>query len=374
MRIAMLTRRFDSAGGGTERDLIVTAGHLRRAGHEVVVYADEVRGSGGGLAVNRVGSAALPRALAVIRFAYAGPRAARAGGAELVFSFARTIGADILRSGGGAHATYLRAARRWRGAAGAFAMSCAPYHRAQMFVERRGFRAAELRKAIAVSDLVRDDLIRSFELPGERAVTLYNGVDLDQFRPRSDDSDRREVRARHRIPENARVVAFVGNGFGRKGLGCLIDAWPRVGRDACLMVVGSDRAAAAFRDRAARAGVAGRVVFVGSVPSVAPYFHASDAFALPSLFEPFGNVVMEAMACGIPALSSAMCGVAELMPPELREYVVADPGDPSELARRVEAMLAAGPEAGQLARATAERFTWERYGRELDAIIASAAR
>jgi UDP-glucose:(heptosyl)LPS alpha-1,3-glucosyltransferase len=374
MRIAILTRRFDPSGGGTERDLIVTARHLRRAGHELVVYADEVRGASGDLRVNRVGSAALPRALAVVRFAYAAPRAARAGGAELVLSFARTIGADILRSGGGAHASYIRAARQWRGAAGALAMRLAPYHRAQMLVERRGFAAPELRKVIAVSNFVRDDLIRSFGLPGDRAVTLYNGVDLDRYRPRTDDSDRREIRARHRIPEAARVVAFVGNGFGRKGLGCLIDAWPKIGADAYLIVVGNDRAASSFGERASRGGVAERVIFAGSVPEVAPYFHASDAFALPSLFEPFGNVVMEAMACGIPALSSSMCGVAELMPPELRGYVVADPGDASELARRVEAMLAAGREAGRVARATAEQFTWERYGRELDAIITSAAR
>jgi UDP-glucose:(heptosyl)LPS alpha-1,3-glucosyltransferase len=374
MRIALLTRRFDPSGGGTERDLIVTAAHLRRAGHELTVYADEVRGTGSDIPVKRVGAAALPRALAVIRFAYAAPHAARAGGAEMVLSFGRTVGADILRPGGGVHASYLRAARNWRGAAGALAMNLAPYHRAQMLVERRGFCAPELRKAIAVSNFVRDDLIRSFGLRGGLAVTLYNGVDLDRFRPRADDSARREIRARHRIPDNARVVAFAGNGFGRKGLGRLIDAWPLLERDARLLVIGGDRAAAWFRECAARAGLGERVIFTGSVPDVAPYFHAADAFALPSLFEPFGNVVMEAMACGIPALSSAMCGVAELMPTELREFVVADPADASEIARRVAAMLAAASEAGQIARATAERFTWERYGRELDAIVASVTR
>jgi UDP-glucose:(heptosyl)LPS alpha-1,3-glucosyltransferase len=374
MRIALLTRRFDPSGGGTERDLIVTAAYLRREGHEVTVYADEVRGTSGDLVVNRVGAAAFPRALAVIRFAYAAPKAARAGGAELVLSFARTVGADILRPGGGVHASYLRAARRWRGAASARAMTLAPYHRAQMLVERRGFCAPELRKAIAVSNLVRDDLIRSFGIPGERAVTLYNGVDLDRFRPPADHSARLEFRARHDIPKTARVAAFAGNGFGRKGLGGLIDAWARVSADAYLLVIGGDRAAPSFRARAVRVGAGERVIFTGPVPDVAPYFHAADALALPSLFEPFGNVVMEAMACGIPALSSAMCGVAELMPPELREFVVGDPGDPSEIARRVGAMLAAGREAGQIARATAERFTWERYGHELDAIIASVAR
>ncbi len=56
MRIALLTRRFDSAGGGTERDLIVTAQGLRAAGHQVTIFADEIRGETGGWEVRRVGA------------------------------------------------------------------------------------------------------------------------------------------------------------------------------------------------------------------------------------------------------------------------------------------------------------------------------
>lgn len=253
-------------------------------------------------------------------------------------------------------------------------MRAAPYHRAQIQVEWRGFTSPRLRKAIAVSEFVRGDLIRSFGLPAERAVTLYNGVDLDRFRPRADDADRRAIRARHRIADDAPVAVFIGNGFARKGVGALIDAWPRVDSRARLIVIGGDRTAATFHERAAGSGAGQRIIFAGPIADVVPYLHAADAFVLPSLFEPFGNVVMEAMACGIPALSSSMCGVAELMPPELREFVVADPMNAGEIARCVNAMLAAGPELGRLARATSERFTWERYGRELDAIIASAAR
>jgi UDP-glucose:(heptosyl)LPS alpha-1,3-glucosyltransferase len=369
MRIALLTRRFDPSGGGTERDLVVTAEHLRRAGHELTVYADEVRGAGRELRVRRVGGIPLPRAFAVIRFAYAAPRAARSDGTDLVLSFARTVGADILRCGGGAHVSYVRAARRWRRRGAALAMNLAPYHRAQMMVEWRGFTWPGLRKAIAVSNFVRDDLIREFALTPDHAVTLYNGVDLDRFHPPADDSTRREIRARYRIPDHARVVAFVGNGFARKGLGYLIDAWPKLDPRTYLLVVGSDRSARAYHERAARLGVGAQVIFAGAQHRVERLLQAADAFAMPSLFEPFGNVVMEAMASGIPALSSAMCGVAELMPPALREFVVADPTDAAEIARRAAAMLDAGPDAGRIARATAEQFTWERYGRELDAII-----
>ena len=103
MRIALLTRRFDSAGGGTERDLIVTAQGLREAGHQVTIFADEIRGETGGWEVRRVGAGPrLGRALSLLRFAWTAAPAARRAGTDMVLSFARCVGADVIRSGGGA--------------------------------------------------------------------------------------------------------------------------------------------------------------------------------------------------------------------------------------------------------------------------------
>src|SRR5262245_43839104 len=145
MRVALLARRFDPEGGGTERDLILTAGCLRRAGHQVAVSADQIRGETAALTVPRVGTVPLPRTLAFIRFAAAAAPLARRQGADLVMSFARVTGADVLRSGGSAHISYLRAIARWRGNASALRMRLAPYHRAQIIVERLGFTSPKLR-------------------------------------------------------------------------------------------------------------------------------------------------------------------------------------------------------------------------------------
>src|SRR5512135_784371 len=110
MRIALLSRRFDIAGGGTERDLVVTANCLRAAGHQITIFAGEIRGGTGDWDVHRVGAGpGLGRALSLLRFAWAAALAARRAGADLVMSFARCVGADVIRSGGGAHASYLRA-------------------------------------------------------------------------------------------------------------------------------------------------------------------------------------------------------------------------------------------------------------------------
>ena len=119
MRIALLTRRFDSAGGGTERDLIVTANACARRG--IRSRFSPMRSAARRRLENRPRRRRprLSRALSLMRFAYAAAPAARRAGNDLVLSFARCVGADILRSGGGAHVSYLRAARKWRGALGA---------------------------------------------------------------------------------------------------------------------------------------------------------------------------------------------------------------------------------------------------------------
>ncbi|MGB8681542.1 MAG: glycosyltransferase family 4 protein [Candidatus Binatus sp.] len=372
MRIALLTRRFDSAGGGTERDLIVTANGLRASDHQVSIFADEIRGATGDWNVRRVGAGPrLGRTLSLLRFAWTAAPAARRAGADLVLSFARCVGADVMRSGGGAHASYLRAARKWRGALGAAAMRVNPYHQVQMLVERQAFRTPGLKRVIAVSNFVRDDLIREFGLAPEKTVTIYNGVDLDRFRPAADSSERAAIRQKFIVPASARVVAFVGNGFARKGLGFLLEAWPLVAGGAFLLVAGADRQTDKFVRRASALNVGGRVVFTGPQPNIETIFHAADAFAMPSLFEPFGNVVMEAMAAGLPAMTSAFSGVAEVIPPSMRGFRVENPDDVGEVALRLGALFDAPASLAAEARATAEKFTWARYAKELNALIES---
>ncbi len=372
MRIALLSRRFNPHGGGTERDLIITADCLREAGHQVTIFARELRGQYQNLEVREVGGLRLGRTAGLLSFAYGAPKAARGAGADLVLSFARTIGADVMRSGGSAHISYLRAARQWRSALQWRAMRASPYHRAQTFIERRGFASAHLKASIAVSNLVRGDLIHEFHLPAEKVITLYNGVDLARFTPPRDDSARNEIRASLDITAGAPLVAFVGSGFGRKGLRFLIEAWPQVAH-AHLLVVGADQNSRWYQRSALRLGVSGRIHFVGAIPDVRQIFHGVDALALPSLFEPFGNVVMEAMASGLPVLSSVQSGASELLPEPMRRFVVRDPTDAVEIAQKLNALLDADGELRAVARAAAERYTWQSYAEKLQAVISAVA-
>lgn len=373
MRLALIARRFDLHGGGTERDLIVTAECLTRAGHSVTIYASEVRQWTRRWRIVELGSPWIGATPALIRFAWIAPARAHHDGADLVISFARTAGAEVVRCGGGAHSAYIRAARRWRGPVGAALMRMRPYHRAQMIVERAGFRSPAMRKAIAVSNLVRTQLIGEFNLEPEKVVTLYNGVNLDRFRSVSDRAVRIGLRQSFKVDTGAPVVAFVGNGFARKGLGPLLRAWPMLRTRPYLLVAGADRAAIRYIRMAHKLGIDQRVRFLGAQKEVERVLHASDALALPSMFEAFGNVVMEAMACGIGVTASAQCGAAELMPPAMRPFVINDPSDPGEIASRLDALIESGRETGEIARSAAAGYTWDRYAENLMQLINSLA-
>jgi len=374
MKIGLITRRFDPSGGGTERDLTLTAGMLSRAGHDVTVYANEVRSAASPWPVKLITARILGRTLQFLWFACVAASRARQDQPELVLSFARVTGADILRSGGGAHASYIRAASQWQGRAERIGMRLNPYHRIQMAIERAAFRQPALRCAIAVSKMVEHDLIKSFDLPPKRVVTLYNGVDGECFRPSREPSERAALGEQLGLPDGPRAVLFAGSGFGRKGLGFLIEAWPRMHGSSHLIVAGGDRAAARYQRLAMRCGVGDRVRFLGRRNDIPELMRAVDALALPSLFEPFGNVALEAMASGLPVLITSRCGVTEVLPAELRPFVVADPASVAELAAKTEALIEASPGLGVIARAAAEQFTWNRHAAELLELLEACRR
>lgn len=370
MRIGILVRRFDPSGGGTERDMVAAAQCLQQAGHEIRIYAARaaVR-SWQGVTVRRIPIPPVSRTLEALGFGLFAARMARREGADLTISFGRTADTDVIRCEGGAHVSYLEEARQWNGAAASSVRAVSPYHAAQCRMEAMGFRWPGLRLVATISGLVAEDLKRRFSILQAKIEVLYNGVDLEHFRPLSDEGLRDNVRRRLGIEGDAQVVIFIGSGFARKGVKGLIEAWPMLAGKPYLLIAGHDRAPGFYQNLARNLGVERRVLILGRRNDTAELLAASDALALPSLFEAFGNVVLEGMASGLPVLTSARCGAAEVLPPQLKPFVVQDPMNAGEIAERLGALLAAPRELGQIARAAAEQYTWERYGSRLLELI-----
>jgi UDP-glucose:(heptosyl)LPS alpha-1,3-glucosyltransferase len=195
---------------------------------------------------------------------------------------------------------------------------------------------------------------------------IYNGVDLDRFRP-ADQETRVKTRAQTGFGEDDRVVLFVGSGFARKGLEIAIRALahlaPQQAGRTSLVVVGrgDPRRYARF---ASSLGLGNRVQFVGPVTDVTGWYHAADALLLPTLYDPFANVCLEALACGVPVVTTAANGASEALAADTGGVVVEDAQDVASVARGLESVLRWGRTRVDACRARAEKFSQERYVRE----------
>jgi UDP-glucose:(heptosyl)LPS alpha-1,3-glucosyltransferase len=233
---------------------------------------------------------------------------------DLVQSHERIACCDVYRAGDGVHAQWLHNRRAALGALGRIGLALNPYHRYVLAAERRLFGSSRLRAVICNSRMVKDEIQERFGLAEGKLHVIYNGVDLESFHPRLRERHRVPARAELGIPDDTMTYLFVGSGFERKGMFRLLPAFRR-GADvrAHLIVVGEDRAEARAKTLARDFGIGDRVHFLGGRDDVRPWYGAADAFVLPTLYDPFPNAALEAMACGLPVIVTFQCGAAELV-------------------------------------------------------------
>jgi UDP-glucose:(heptosyl)LPS alpha-1,3-glucosyltransferase len=163
----------------------------------------------------------------------------------------------------------------------------------------------------------------------------------------------------------------VGSGFERKGVAPFLAALARLPGTDCAIVVGKDKDAPRYRALAGRLGLGARVVFAGGVSDVRPYYGAADVFVLATLYDPFPNAALEAMACALPVVTGPKCGTAELLAGN-RGGRVADPLDTAALALAMDALAGeAARAAGREARALVEPLTLDAMARRYSALYSA---
>lgn len=199
--------------------------------------------------------------------------------------------------------------------------------------ERRALAAA--RVVVCNSRRTRDDVIERVGVEPARVHVVYYGAD-ERFRP-ADAAARARAKAALSLPADRPAALFVGAlGDERKGFDTLFAAWAALCRerwwDVDLVVAGTGRTLPRWRQLARAAGLDGRIRFLGFRQDVPTLAAAADLVVHPARYEAYGLGVHEALTAGVPALVSAMAGVAERYPPELAPLVIRDPEDARALA------------------------------------------
>lgn len=275
-------------------------------------------------------------------FAACAQREMASGSYDITQAHERIPGCMIFRAGDGVHAAWLEHRARGRSALARLATRLSPFHRFILRQEAAMLADPALCAVICNSRLVRDEMQRYYRVADDKLVVIENGVDLDDFHPRLAQKWRETQRQALAIDDATPVFLYVGSGFERKGVGPLLEAFARMRcGTAHLVIVGNDRKEAAFARRARRLGVGARVHFAGAQKDVRPYYGMADAFVLPTRYDPMPNAALEALACGLPTITSTTCGIATRIDEGKNGYVC-DALDVAALADLLDRLAAPG--------------------------------
>ena len=243
---------------------------------------------------------------------------------DVVFSLERTLYQQVYRAGDGCHREWLARRAPFLSPGKRLLQQVSPFHRVMLWLERRLFKSPELKRVIANSRQVKEEIIRHFQVNPAIIKVVYNGLDHTVFRP-LDETRRQGLRQDLGVSETDNIILFVGSGFARKGLAYLVEAIGQIkNQPVQLWVVGKGRVGN-YQAVARQLSITAQVRFFGTQDEVAPFYQAANLLALPTLYDPCSNVVLEALGCGCPVITTAANGAAEFITPGDNGEVIDQP-------------------------------------------------
>ncbi len=344
LKIALLLDRFLPSRGG-ERYFSFLARELARRGHEVHVFATKVEDAKGvPYRVHLIPVWSHPRSLRILSFWRNATRMLTGEHFDIVHGVAQSPAVNVLNPHGGVERAYLSQE---------FASIRSPVylsykllkrylsvrHYLEIGLQRALYRGGGLRKVIAISTMIKRDIMRHYGFPEERIAVVFNCVDTSRFHPHNRAIYRDKKRAELGIPHDELVLLFAGNNYRLKGLDTLIRAmallkggFPRQKFHLLVAGRGHERP---YRRLSRAFGVSDRVSFLGGVTGMEHYYAASDIYVHPTFYDSCSLTVLEALASGLPVVTTRFNGASDAIISEDGGRVIADPADPSELASAI---------------------------------------
>jgi UDP-glucose:(heptosyl)LPS alpha-1,3-glucosyltransferase len=336
--------------GGVERIIYECAKYLSGRGHEVTVFANQFEKNGGPVNYRHV---EIPRTLKMLRpvvFHKACTQAMR----ESSFDAHGTFGC-VCPEGGvywaqSVHAAWLEKAKALRPpwSVARWKQRLNPAHPMLLNLEKRHFSKGGYRRIIALTGEVKADLQHYYGVPAEDVDVVPNGFAPEEFNIARAGELRESMRAELGFEPETKVIVFVGNELDRKGYPALLRAVESMG-DPRLRILVAGRMAPSPHPL---------VKYVGSTSEIARYYAAADVFALPTLYEAWGLVIIEAMATGLPVLTSRLAGASVAICEGETGNLLDAPTDETEIVKKLRPLIAGQHASREAIAASVARYAW----------------
>ena len=358
--------------GGVERVVWEAANYLADR-HEVTVITAEADPLPANVVVDLV-EARGGSALEPFRFRAAARRALARHSLDLTVSFGSNCPPGDVLVVGSVHRAWVERGTPVRvgplSVPGA-ARRLLPRHLTRLRAESQWFGRSPTATVIAVSENVAEDLHRYYGVASSAVRVIPNGFSPTQCSAARRRELRPTMRARLGIREDEIAILLVANEWHRKGLGVVVRAMARVGDPRVRLILVGRMAPTAYQGLIDQLGLRDRVQWCGVANDVAEYHACADLFVMPTAYEAFGSVIVEALGSGVPVITSAAAGAGVAVQEDGNGLLQRDPTDDAELAALLNRALVPGvlERWSAAAAASVALYTWPRVMERFEAAL-----
>lgn len=361
MKIAFIKRNF-SYHGGAEKYLASLINFLKKQNHEIHIFSNSWI-EDAEVIFHKV--KILPFGSFMRAYSFSRNLNINLNEFDCVISFERTTSQHIYRAGEGCHCRWLEIRKTIEPFYKKISFKINPLHLYYLKLEKQIFEKTPF--IIANSNMVKNEIIQYYKIPPQKITVVYNGVDLNRF-SLENKKKQKQIRKELNLPENAKLLLFVGTGFKRKGLDILIKALPFINEHVKVLIIGKGDKAEYIKT-AKKLKVEDKVLFFSPQKEIEKFYAASDLFVLPTLYDPFSNATLEAMASGLPVITTKNNGAAELIQEAHEGYVLKELLNHEELAQKINLALKNLESMSAFARKKAEQFPIEEQAKKIVSVI-----
>lgn len=366
MKIALIHKKYIYQGG-TERDFVDLSYFLAKKGHEVHVYTSLIDKEIIDQKINYHNVAGWGKHFGIDKFIFAKSsfKEVKKNKFDIIQTFSRLGYGDVIRIGGGCHDIYLKYLinniendlyKYFKKLKHKLSIS----DNLTRYYEKKDFET-NYKKIIAISKRIKNELKNKYNLSDKDIEINYNGVDIGKFNPENKKLYREEIRRKYNLNDNNLNLLFLGSGFKRKGLDYVFESIKGL-EHINLLVVGKGNIEK-YKSKAEKLNLSSKVIFAGPVNEVEKYYAASDVFIFPTVYEPFGKVITEAMASGLPVITTKIAGAAELIENKKDGFVIDNPNDINIIHKYINLLHDKNyrNKISKAARKKAEKYSLENY-------------